>query len=271
MSNNAGSALAQQTSLSIESPAERSVVLHQSPSSAAIDLPTNNTLVPTTATTALQDPANNSQGTRVGNTAGQVGRYAATNDFANDYSAGMGYNGLGMSGLGYGGLGMGGMYGGLGMGGMYGGLGMGGMYGGLGMGGMYGGLGMGGMYGMGMSEDFQRSQMTFMLVGRLLEMCGMFAGVIQMTFGSALQFMGSYIGMSQQYNKLQSGMYVDEGGRWVELPKRNDSTEASAGSSANRTISRRSRQTTRSGMLLGVLRRLLFMLIAVSLVRRFIR
>ncbi|KAH9601332.1 hypothetical protein LSM04_000033 [Trypanosoma melophagium] len=186
-----------------------------------------------------------------------------SNQYASSYGSGMGYGGLGSS---YGGLGMGSMYGGLGMGGMYGGLGMGGMYGGLGMGGMYGGLGMGGIYGMGMTEDFQRSQMTFMLVGRLLEMCGMFAGVIQMTFGSALQFMGNYIGMSQQYNQLKSGMYKDENGQWVQVPKRISNRGAGLRPSHGRRAVKRKQQ--KGGRLFPIIRRLLFLILAVLLAKK---
>ncbi|ORC91955.1 uncharacterized protein TM35_000041690 [Trypanosoma theileri] len=181
-----------------------------------------------------------------------------SNQYASSYGSGMGYGGLGST---YGGLGMGSMYGGLGMGGMYGGLGMGGMYGGLGMGGMYG-MGM----GMGLPEDFQRSQMTFMLVGRLLEMCGMFAGVIQMTFGSALQFMGNYIGMSQQYNQLKCGRYKDENGQWVQVPQR-----ITGGKSGLRTShGRRSlkRKEKGRGKWFAILRRLAFLILAVLLAKK---
>lgn len=232
--------------------------LAQQPLSPVGTSPPSNALVTAPGT------AGTSQNAMPVNTVDQTNRYNNNNEYANSYNTGMGYGGLGM---GYGGLGMG--YGGLGMG--YGGLGMPGMYGGLGMGGLYGGLGMPGMYGMGMSEDFQRSQMTFMLVGRLLEMCGMFAGVIQMTFGSALQFMGNYIGMSQQYNKLKSGMYMDEAGRWVELPKGTDSSRESAVSGTRRRPSRHRKQEKQSHPIFGVLRRLLFLLLAVMLAKRLTR
>ncbi|RNE94792.1 uncharacterized protein Tco025E_10321, partial [Trypanosoma conorhini] len=127
--------------------------------------------------------------------------------------------------------------------------------------GMYGGLGM----GMGMSEDFQRSQMTFMLLGRLLEMCGMFAGVIQMTFGSALQFMGNYIGMSQQYNQLKSGMYRDESGKWVELPKRTVTEKENLNTSRKRRYTSRKRQER---PWVAILRRIAFFLLALFVARR---
>nr|CCC50584.1 conserved hypothetical protein [Trypanosoma vivax Y486] len=154
-------------------------------------------------------------------------------------------------------------YGGLGMGLMgYGGLGMG--YGGLGMG--YGGLGMG-YGGVGVPEDFQRSQMTFMLVGRLLEMCTMFSGVIQMTFGSVLQFMGSYIGMSQHYNQLKSGMYMDETGKWVSVPKRL-TRKSSIYSPRARGLDKGRNHVGSRLILLNAFRYLIFMFIAILLARR---
>ncbi|KEG08894.1 hypothetical protein DQ04_06241050 [Trypanosoma grayi] len=219
------------------------------------------TTKPTTMTSvqAQQNAVDNpQQATSANNTADTSNRYGS--GYASSYG----------SGLGYGGLGTGGMYGGLGMGGMYGGLGMGGMYGGLGMGGMYGGLGMGGMgmygMGMGMSEDFQRSQMTFMLVGRLLEMCGMFAGVIQTTFGSALQFMGNYIGMSQQYNQLKSGMYMDESGKWVQAPKRISADRNASHASRRQKLIKKKQK---GSAWIALLRRLGFLLLAILLVRKF--
>lgn len=140
------------------------------------------------------------------------------------YGSSMYGGGLGGSMYG-GGMGMGGMYGGMGsmgLGGM-GMMGMGGM--GMGMGGM--GMGMGGMgMGMGgmMGESDQRGQMAFMLLGRCIEMFGMFSGVLQMVFGSIIQFMGSYVGLSQQYRQLNSDNpaalmqppMVDENGNVIE-------------------------------------------------------
>ncbi|KAF5221087.1 hypothetical protein ECC02_005954 [Trypanosoma cruzi] len=221
--------------------------------------PPNTLTKPPAAATAVQSPADGSQQiVSSNNTTNTVNRYAP------GYNSGTGYSGLGMGSM-YGGLGMGGMYGGLGMGGMYGGLGMGGMYGGLGMGGMYGGYGLGMGMGMGMSEDIQRSQMTFMLLGRLLEMCGMFAGVIQMTFGNALQFMGNYIGMSQQYNQLKSGMYMDESGKWVQLPRRCVTDVESLKKSRKRKFVNRNRQ---GRAWVAILRRVVFLFLAVFMTRR---
>lgn len=96
------------------------------------------------------------------------------------------------------GSGMGGMYGG--MGGMYGG--MGGMYGGMGMGMGMGGMGMLGMPGMGGDIVDQRGFMGMMMLSRCVEMFGMLTNVIQMVLGSVVQFMTSYMGLSQQYNQL---------------------------------------------------------------------
>jgi hypothetical protein len=129
------------------------------------------------------------------------------------YGGGLG--GLGMGGGLYGGgLGMGGMYGGLG--GMYGG--MGGMYGG--MGGMYGmgGMGMMGMMGTGDSMA-ERGHMAFMMMTRVLEALGMLSHVVHSLLGASVQFMASYVGLSQQLNTL-SGRPVPhvEGGAWTVLP-----------------------------------------------------
>ncbi|RNF03250.1 hypothetical protein TraAM80_05956 [Trypanosoma rangeli] len=231
-------------------------VAHQSPTvEVSATSPSNALTTQSASAKVAQSSLNSSKQVLSGNNT-----TASANRYASGYNSGTGYNGLGMGGM-YGGLGMGSMYGGLGMGGMYGGLGMGGMYGGLGMGGMYGGLGM----GMGMSEDFQRSQMTFMLLGRLLEMCGMFAGVIQMTFGSALQFMGNYIGMSQQYNQLKSGMYMDESGKWVQLPKRSLTDKDRLNTSHKRRYASRKR---RERPWVATLRRIIFFLLAVFIARR---
>lgn len=109
---------------------------------------------------------------------------------------GSGYGGYGGSSYGLGG-GYGSSYGG------YGGLGGYGM----GMSGGYGmGMGMGGMMGAGYqpSEFEQRGHMAFMLLGRVVELFGMFANVIQMVFSSVLQFMGSYVGLTQQYKQITS-------------------------------------------------------------------
>ena len=156
------------------------------------------------------------------------------------YGGGLGstmYGGGGLGGMGsmYGGGGLGGMgsmYGGGlggmgGMGSMYGGMGgMGSMYGGMGgMGSMYGGMGgmgmMGGMGGMGMmggmggmmggmggmmqpSEWEQRGHMAFMMMSRVLESLGMLSHIVQSLFGAVLQFMASYVGLSQQYQQLNA-------------------------------------------------------------------
>jgi hypothetical protein len=130
--------------------------------------------------------------TALGN-AGGMGGYG--NTMGGSYGMG-GMSNMGRYG-GMGGMGMGGM-GGMGMGGM----GMGGM-GGMGMGGMgMGGMGMG-MGMMGGSELEQRSAMTFMMITRVLEAFGMFANVVQMVFGSTVNFMGSYMGMTQQMRQMQ--------------------------------------------------------------------
>ncbi|GET93017.1 hypothetical protein, conserved [Leishmania tarentolae] len=112
---------------------------------------------------------------------------ALSNGMGTGYGMGSGY-GMGMYPYG-----MGSMYGG------YGGLGMGGMYGGLGMMGM-GGLGM---YGMGMTPEAQRAQMMMFMTSRIMELWGTFAQVMQMTLGSAVQFVSEYVGINQRLGQLE--------------------------------------------------------------------
>jgi hypothetical protein len=106
----------------------------------------------------------------------------------------MGYGGMGMDpyGMGYGGMG----YGGMG----YGGLGMG--MGGLGMMGM-GGLGMMGMGMYGMTPEAQRAQMMMMMTNSIMQLWGMFSQVMQMTLGSAVQFVGEYVGINQRLGQIE--------------------------------------------------------------------
>lgn len=120
-----------------------------------------------------------------------------TNGVGNGYGVGSGYGmGMGMDPYGMGG--MSGMYGG------YGGYGMGGMYGGMGMMGM-GGMGMYGMgmMGMGMTPEAQRAQMMMFMTSRIMELWGMFSQVMQMTLGSAVQFVGEYVGINQRMGQLE--------------------------------------------------------------------
>ncbi|KPI82997.1 hypothetical protein ABL78_7987 [Leptomonas seymouri] len=124
----------------------------------------------------------------------------ANSDLANTYNNTNGYNSMG-----YGGMGMGmdpyGMgYGGMGMG--YGGLGMGMGYGGLGMMGM-GGMGMMGMGMYGMTPEAQRAQMMMMMTNSIMQLWGMFSQVMQMTLGSAVQFVGEYVGINQRLGQIE--------------------------------------------------------------------
>ena len=185
-----------------------------------------------------------------------------------------GYGGSSMLG-GYGGSSMLGGYGGMGlggMGGMYGG--MGGMYGGMGgmgMGGMGIGMGMG-MGGMGMmggpTEVEQRGQMAFMMLGRVVELFGAFGHIVQMVFGSIAQFMGSYIGLSQQYQQLNDGdevaMQYNEDGTFV----------SSRGSPTGKQLARRRRKGTNQAQqespVRTLLRRLALLLVAYLIVTRLV-
>ncbi|KAG5491399.1 hypothetical protein JIQ42_01300 [Leishmania sp. Namibia] len=126
---------------------------------------------------------------------GTVGTATASSTDANVLNNGRGTGyGLGSGyGMGLDPYGTGGMYGG------YGGLGMGGMYGGLGMMGM-GGMGM---YGMGMTPEAQRAQMMMFMTSRIMELWGMFSQVMQMTLGSAVQFVGEYVGINQRMGQLE--------------------------------------------------------------------
>ncbi|KAG5467633.1 hypothetical protein CUR178_01278 [Leishmania enriettii] len=129
---------------------------------------------------------------------GTVGTSTASSTDANVLNNGRGTM-YGMSsgyGMGLDPYGTGGMYGG------YGGLGMGGMYGGLGMMGM-GGMGGMGMYGMGMTPEAQRAQMMMFMTSRIMELWGMFSQVMQMTLGSAVQFVGEYVGINQRMGQLE--------------------------------------------------------------------
>lgn len=127
-----------------------------------------------------------------------------TNNAANSNTVNNGYNsmnsaygGMGMDpyGMGYGGMGYGGMgYGGMGMG--MGGLGM------MGMGGM-GMMGMGGMGMYGMTPEAQRAQMMMMMTNSIMQLWGMFSQVLQMTLGSAVQFVGEYVGINQRLGQIE--------------------------------------------------------------------
>ncbi|KAK7200926.1 hypothetical protein NESM_000151500 [Novymonas esmeraldas] len=154
-----------------------------------------------TVATLPTDVAATHQGT-VGATAGtsSTGSAGALSSGAGSgYGTGMDPYSMGGMYGGYGGYGgMGGMYGG--MGGMYGGMGMMGM-GGMGMGGM-GMYGMG-MMGMGMTPEAQRAQMMMFMTGRIMELWGMFSQVMQMTLGSAVQFVGEYVGINQRMGQLE--------------------------------------------------------------------
>jgi hypothetical protein len=52
------------------------------------------------------------------------------------------------------------------------------------------------------TEVEQRGQMAFMMLGRVVELFGAFGNIVQMVFGSIAQFMGSYVGLSQQYKQI---------------------------------------------------------------------
>ncbi|KAG5492912.1 hypothetical protein JKF63_01492 [Porcisia hertigi] len=119
---------------------------------------------------------------------------ANANVLNNGVPTGYGY-GVGMDPYG-----MGGIYGG------YSGLGMGGMYGGLGMMGM-GGMGM---YGMGMTPETQRAQMMIFMTNRIMELWGMFSQVMQVTLGSAVQFVGEYVGINQRLGQLEEDSLNNE-------------------------------------------------------------
>ncbi|KPA86627.1 hypothetical protein ABB37_00736 [Leptomonas pyrrhocoris] len=123
---------------------------------------------------------------------------AMTTNASGDLTNPNGYNSMGYGGMGYGGMGYGMDPYGMGMG--YGGMGMG--YGGLGMMGM-GGMGMMGMGMYGMTPEAQRAQMMMMMTNSIMQLWGMFSQVMQMTLGSAVQFVGEYVGINQRLGQIE--------------------------------------------------------------------
>ncbi|CAJ1037244.1 hypothetical protein Q4I32_007711 [Leishmania shawi] len=134
--------------------------------------------------TSLSTDVTAANGGTVGAATASMNANAFNNGMGTGYGMGSGY-GMGMDPYC-----MSGMYGG------YGGLGMGGMYGGLGM------MGMGG-FGMGMTPEAQRAQMMMFMTSRIMELWGMFSQVMQITLGSAVQFVGEYVGITQRMGQLE--------------------------------------------------------------------
>lgn len=189
--------------------------------------------------------------------------YGGLNSGGNYNSMGGGYGSMGMGG-GYGSM-MGGMggYGGMGMGGM--GMGYGGMMGGMGMG--MGGMGMMGMgMGMmGMSEQEQRGQMAIMMLSRVAEIAHAFTQVLQMTFGSVLNFAGSYVGLTAQYQQLaQAEEAVDPEQEYRQLQQQRKAIQRKR----NDVLRRAQQKHTPKSLFWSSLRKAAIFAIAVFLARR---
>ena len=184
----------------------------------------------------------------------------------NAYNSGSALNGgLGMGG--YGMSGMGGM-GGYGMNGMgMGGYGMGGMgMGGYGMGGYgMGGYGMMGMMGMGMSEQEQRGQMAMMMLSRVADTAHAFTQVLQMMFGSVMNFAGSYMGLTTQYQQMiLSEGTVDTEAEYKRLQQQRRAILAKR----RETLRRAQQQHTTKSLFFSALRKAVLFLVALFLARR---
>ena len=181
---------------------------------------------------------------------------------------GGGYGSMGGYG---GGMGMGGGYGSMmgGMGGM--GMGMGGM--GMGMGGyggMMGGMGGMGMMGMGMgmmgmSEQEQRGQMAIMMLSRVAEIAHAFTQVLQMTFGSVLNFAGSYVGLTTQYQQLaQADEAADPEQEYRQLQQQRKAIQRKR----NEVLRRAQQKHTPKSLFWSSLRKAAIFAVAVFLARR---
>jgi hypothetical protein len=93
----------------------------------------------------------------------------------------------------------------------------------------------------------------------------MFSNVVQMVFGSVLQFMGSYVGLTQQYRQLNEGVTVDEQGNPVRQFERD------GGYITDRPRRKKKQMATWRSTLWTLLKRLGFLAVLYVIISRTIR